>query len=158
MEMVLLTCSSSFFISGLHLLKLSLCLARSHAIICLTHCFGNVLFVPCCWSISWKDHIEFQGQGCRLLKIPTIKTVYDSIKVLLAHIGNLSFDIGILPVNKITEALDNGDYVVGVFPDFSRAFDTIDHTLFHWIDVLFVASRTYPYNVLKIIWLGDLSR
>ena len=32
-------------------------------------------------------------------------------------------------VDRITEALDNGDYVVGVFLDFSKAFDTVDHAI-----------------------------
>ena len=30
-------------------------------------------------------------------------------------------------VDKISEALNNGDYVIGVFLDFSKAFDTVDH-------------------------------
>ena len=137
------------------------------------------------------------------LKPSIIKTVKDSIKIPLAHIGNLSFDTGIFPVelkiakivpifksgdectftnygpisvlpifskimerlmydrlisymlkhsilfeyqfgfqkgksthmalitlvDRITEALDNGDYVVGVFLDFSKAFDTVDHAI-----------------------------
>ena len=32
-------------------------------------------------------------------------------------------------VNKITEALDQGESVVGVFLDFSKAFDTVDHNI-----------------------------
>ena len=32
-------------------------------------------------------------------------------------------------VDRITEALDNGDYVVGVFRDVSKAFDTVDHAI-----------------------------
>ena len=32
-------------------------------------------------------------------------------------------------VDKISEALDNGDYVIGVFLDFSKAFDTVDHDI-----------------------------
>ena len=32
-------------------------------------------------------------------------------------------------VDRITEALDYGDYVVGVFLDFSKAFDTVDHAI-----------------------------
>ena len=138
------------------------------------------------------------------LKPSIIKTVKDSIKIPLAHIGNLFFfDTGIFPielkiakivpifksggectftncrpvsvllvfskimerlmydrlisymlkhnilfeyqfgfqkgkstrmaiitlVDRMTEALDNGDYVVGVFLDFSKAFDTVDHAI-----------------------------
>ena len=32
-----------------------------------------------------------------------------------------------LMVDKITKALDNGDYVIGIFLDFSKAFDTVNH-------------------------------
>ena len=32
-------------------------------------------------------------------------------------------------VDKITEALDQGESVVGVFLDFSKAFDTVDHNI-----------------------------
>ena len=39
-------------------------------------------------------------------------------------------------VDKVTEALDNGDYVVGVFLDFSKAFDTVDH--FILLDKMFI--------------------
>ena len=143
------------------------------------------------------------------LKPSIIKTVKDSIKIPLAHIGNLSFDTGIFPVklkiakivpifksgdectftnyrpvsvlpvfskimerlmydrliscmlkhilfeyqfgfqkgksthmalitlvDRITEALDIGDYVVGVFLDFSKAFDTVDHAIL--LDKLFI--------------------
>ena len=32
-------------------------------------------------------------------------------------------------VDKITEALDKGESVVGVFFNFSKAFDTVDHNI-----------------------------
>ena len=33
-------------------------------------------------------------------------------------------------MDRVTEALDNEDYVFGVFLDFSKAFDTVDHAIF----------------------------
>ena len=40
-------------------------------------------------------------------------------------------------VDELIQALENGEYVVGVFLDFSKAFDTVDHSillekLFHY--------------------------
>ena len=32
-------------------------------------------------------------------------------------------------MDKITKSLENGDYVIGVFLDFSKAFDTVDHKI-----------------------------
>ena len=32
-------------------------------------------------------------------------------------------------IDKIGSAVDNGDSVIGVFLDFSKAFDTVDHTI-----------------------------
>ena len=34
-----------------------------------------------------------------------------------------------LLTDKITEALDRGEYLIGVFLDFSKAFDTVDHAI-----------------------------
>ena len=32
-------------------------------------------------------------------------------------------------IDKISKALDDGDFVIGVFLDFSKAFDTVDHNI-----------------------------
>ena len=32
-------------------------------------------------------------------------------------------------VDNLTQALEKGEYVVGVFIDFSKAFDTVDHEI-----------------------------
>ena len=53
-------------------------------------------------------------------------------------------------VDKITEALDQGDNVVGVFLDFSKAFDTVDHNILlqkpqviTWKSLLWSTTRFY---------------
>ena len=52
-------------------------------------------------------------------------------------------------VDRITEALDNGDYVVGVFLDFSKAFDTVDHA------ILLDKMTIYGVRTIALKWFKD---
>ena len=45
-------------------------------------------------------------------------------------------------VDNVTEALDSGDYVVGVCPDFFQKLSTLLITLFYWIKCSFMMSKT----------------
>ena len=42
-------------------------------------------------------------------------------------------------VNEITRSLDNGEHVVGLFLDFSKAFDTVNHTV--------LLKKLYHYGI-----------
>ena len=43
--------------------------------------------------------------------------------------GKSTYMALIMLVDKISEALDKGELVIGVFLDFSKAFDTVDHDI-----------------------------
>ena len=55
----------------------------------------------------------------------------------------------IILVDKVTEALDNRDYVFGVFLYFSKAFDTVDHSLL--LDKMFI----YGVRKIALDWFKD---
>ena len=42
-------------------------------------------------------------------------------------------------MDKVTEAVDNGEFVISVFIDLSKAFDTIDH--------LILLKKLYHYGL-----------
>ena len=52
-------------------------------------------------------------------------------------------------VDKIMEALDQGESVVGVFLDFSKAFDTVDHNIL--LKKMNMEYVVLNWNGLKII-------
>ena len=49
-------------------------------------------------------------------------------------------------VDKISNALENGEYVLGVFLDFSKAFNTVDH------DILFTKLHHYGVRGVCLNW------
>ena len=66
--------------------------------------------------------------------------------------GKSTYMALIVLLDKISAALDNGDYVIGVFLDFSKAFDTVDHKiLLQKLD--FYGIKGVTYN-----WFEDYSR
>ena len=52
----------------------------------------------------------------------------------------------ILLVDKISAALENGEYVLGLFLDFSKAFDTVNH------DILFIKLEYYGIRGPALKW------
>ena len=51
-------------------------------------------------------------------------------------------------LTKITTALEKGDYVLGVYLDFSQAFDTIDDGTLLEKNVTIMESEVLPLNGL----------
>ena len=49
-------------------------------------------------------------------------------------------------MNKITKSLENGEFVVGVFLDFSNAFDTVNH------DILLTKLHHYGIRSSAMKW------
>ena len=63
--------------------------------------------------------------------------------------GKSTYMAVLTPVDKISEALDNGEYVIGVFLDFSKAFDAVDH------DILLRKLEKYGIRGRALDWLTD---
>ena len=53
-------------------------------------------------------------------------------------------------VDKLVKSLENGDYVVGVFLDFSKAFDTVDH------EILLAKLQCYGLRGIASQWYYTL--
>ena len=63
--------------------------------------------------------------------------------------GKSTYMALLLWVDKITEALDNGECVVGIFLDFSKAFDTVSH------DILLQKLNLYGVKDIALTWFKD---
>ena len=55
----------------------------------------------------------------------------------------------ILLIDRITEALDKGDCVVGIYLDFSKAFDTVNH------EILLQKLIMYGIQDIALEWFRD---
>lgn len=64
----------------------------------------------------------------RLIDFLTLNDVLDKYQFGFQK-GKSTYMALITLIDKITKALDNGDIVIGVFLDFSKAFDTVDHKI-----------------------------
>ena len=60
--------------------------------------------------------------------------------------GNSTYMALVILLDKISEALENGECVVGVFLDFSKAFDTVDH------DILLMKMKSYGIRDTAYDW------
>ena len=51
-------------------------------------------------------------------------------------------------IDRLTHAIEDGEYVIGVFLDFAKAFDTVDHGIL--LDKLFhYGIRGCAYNLAR---------
>ena len=63
--------------------------------------------------------------------------------------GNATYMALIVLIGKVTEALDKGESVIGVFLDFSNAFDTVDH------GILLAKLHKYGVHDTALKWFED---
>ena len=63
--------------------------------------------------------------------------------------GKSTYMALLLLVDKITEALDKGECVVGIFLDFSKTFDTVNH------DILLQKLSLYGIQDIALTWFKD---
>ena len=52
-------------------------------------------------------------------------------------------------IDRITEALDKGDCVVGIYLEFSKAFDTVNH------EIVLQIRSTYGIQDIVLEWFRD---
>ena len=139
MERILLIGSIIFLlILELHLLKIFPCLIKKRSDY-MSHDVLELFYLsPVAEAEVDKIISNFRDSAACWdeLKPSIIKTVKDSIKIPLAHIGNLSFDTGIFPVElkivKIVPIFKSGDKCtftnygpVSVLPVFSKIMEKL---------------------------------
>ena len=56
-------------------------------------------------------------------------------------------------LDKLINSIENGEIVVGVYLDFSKAFDTVDHDIL--LSCTIMESEVMLYNGLKVICLKE---
>ena len=59
--------------------------------------------------------------------------------VFFFHQGHSSHHVLITLINKITQSLDSGDMVIGIFLDLKKAFDTVNHKI--------LVKKLYSYGI-----------
>ena len=63
------------------------------------------------------------------------------------HLALLSF------IDKVIQAIENGEYAFSVFLDFSKAWDTADHDIL--LDKIIMESEVVLFPGLKVTWVVE---
>ena len=59
----------------------------------------------------------------------------------MSFLESQKFLYNTLLIHKLTNAIEKGEYGIGVFLNFSKAFDTVDHTI--------LLSKLYHYGIRR---------
>jgi hypothetical protein len=82
----------------------------------------------------------------RLIKFINAKKILYELQFGFIEKSSTSMAINLL-VDKISKAMDEGKYSIGIFLDFSKAFDTVNH------NILFSKLQHYGIRGLALSWL-----
>ena len=103
------------------------------------------------------NNLKNSRHGWDSISANVVKGTYPHFVEPLTHIMNLSITQSIFPkhspdlaliclVDTISNALKNGEYVLGLFLDFSKAFDTVNH------DILFTKLEYLGIRDISLQW------